>query len=253
VRGVIDLHCHLLPGLDDGPSTIAESIEMARAALDSGTQTMVATPHIDLHWGVRPAVISERAALLREALEQEAIGLEVLTGGEVALTRMADLSALELDELRLGAGPYLLIEAPLSPAAGDFDSLLMRICARGERVLLAHPERSPLFQREPERLVRVLGEGALCSLTAGSLTGQFGEHVRRFTLEILRGELAHNVVSDSHDHMRRPPGLRAAFHAAQLELPGIATQVEWFTQLAPAAILAGAPLPPKPALNAARP
>jgi protein-tyrosine phosphatase len=245
---VIDLHCHLLPGLDDGPASLAESVEMARGAVDSGTSVMVATPHIDHHWGVAPAEVPRRAALLSEALRSDGIELEVLTGGEIALSRMADLTAEELDGLRLGSGPYLLIEAPLEQAAGDFDMLLARIRGRGEEILLAHPERSPLFQREPERLMRLVQEGVLCSVTAGSITGRFGASVRELTLELLRAELVHNVASDSHDPERRPPGLGEALRAAELAIDGVAGQAAWLTRLAPAAIITGQPLPPKPAL-----
>jgi protein-tyrosine phosphatase len=245
---VIDLHCHLLPGLDDGPETLSGALEMARAAVATGTTVMVATPHIDEHWGVRPMQVAERAATLVGALDQEGIELEVLTGGELDLTRMANLTSEELDTVRLGKGPYLLIEAPLSPSADGFDMVVERIHARGESILLAHPERSPLFQRHPERLVRLVQRGVLCSITAGSIVGRFGESVRAFTLELLRGGLAHDIASDSHDHLRRPPGIGEALLAAEAQIAGVAGQLDWFTRLAPAAMLAGEPLPAKPAL-----
>jgi protein-tyrosine phosphatase len=89
----------------------------------------------------------------------------------------------------------------------------------------------------------------LCSITAGSIDGRFGQAVRSFTLEILREGLAHDVASDSHDATRRPPGLAAAVGRAEPDLPGLAAQAEWLTHLAPAAILAGAPLPPRPQLS----
>jgi protein-tyrosine phosphatase len=246
---VIDLHCHLLPGLDDGPPDIAGSLAMARAAVASGTTTMVATPHIDHRWNVRPREIARRASIVATALESEGIALELLTGGELDLSRLADLSAAELDELRLGNGPYLLVESSLSPTAGDFDMLILRIHERGEPILLAHPERSPLFQREPERLRQLVDAGVLCSITAGSIDGRFGQAVRSFTLDILREGLAHDVASDSHDAARRPPGIAAALGRAEPDLPGLAAQVGWLTELAPAAILAGAPLPPRPQLS----
>jgi protein-tyrosine phosphatase len=246
---VIDLHCHLLPALDDGPSDMAGSLEMARAAVASGTTTMVATPHIDSRWNVRPREIARRAAIVAAALESEGIALELLTGGELDLSRLADLTADERDEMRLGNGPYLLLESSLSPTAGDFDMLILRIHQRGEPILLAHPERSPLFQREPERLRHLVDAGVLCSITAGSIDGRFGQAVRTFTLQILREGLAHDVASDSHDAARRPPGLAAALGRAEPDLPGLAAQVDWLTQLAPSAILAGAPLPPRPTLG----
>jgi protein-tyrosine phosphatase len=246
---MVDLHCHVLPGLDDGPASVELSLRLARMASDLGTTTIVATPHIDHRWSVRPADIPRRAAVLREALEQEDIDLEILTGAEIALSRLADLSAEELDSVRLGDGPYLLLESPLSPSEGAFDTLMLKIRERGEQILLAHPERCPLFQREPERLVRCVEAGMLCSISAGAMRGEFGRDVRRFTAELLREELVHDIASDSHDHVRRPPGLESAIVAFEDEIPGIRGQAEWLTELAPAAILAGQPLPPKPPLN----
>jgi protein-tyrosine phosphatase len=225
-----------------------DALAMARIAAASGTTTLVATPHIDLHWNVRATDVRQRTAVLARALRDEGLTLDILTGGEIDLSRLADLSPAEVDELCLGNGPYLLLECPLSTTAGDFDMLLLRIHERGQPILLAHPERSPLFQREPERLQRLVEAGLLCSITAGSIRGQFGEHVRRFTLDILREGLAHDVASDCHDDLRRPPGLADVLRDAEPEIPGIGGQSEWLTRLAPAAILAGEPLPPRPAL-----
>ena len=243
---MIDLHCHLLPGLDDGPGSMDGSLAMARAAVASGTTMMVATPHVDHQWHVKLQEIPRRAAALAQVLASEGIDLDVRTGGEIALSRLADLTPGELDGLRLGDGPYLLLECPLSPGAGDFDMLLLNVHRRGEPILLAHPERAPLFQQEPERLHRLVEAGLLCSITAGSIRGQFGEHVRRFTIEILRWELAHDIASDSHDDRQRPPSLADALAQAEAELPGIGAPQNWLTSLAPAAILAGEPLPPRP-------
>ena len=126
----------------------------------------------------------------------------------------------------------------------------MRIASRGESIVLAHPERSPLFQQQPERLAALVDEGVLCSVTTGALRGDFGQLVRRFTIELLREGLVHDVASDAHDHLHRPPGLQGALEDVEAELPGIAAQREWLTNLAPAAILEGQPLPPRPALGA---
>jgi protein-tyrosine phosphatase len=225
------------------------ALATASAAAASGTRTLVATPHIDLHWNVDPIDVRRRAGLLVHELASEGIDLEIRTGGEIDLARLADLDRAELDAVRLGDGPYLLLESPLSPSAGDFDSLMLSIHARGQPILLAHPERSPLFQTEPERLIRLVDAGLLCSVTAGSLRGQFGEHVRQFTLEMLREELVHDVASDCHDPVRRPPGLGDALDDAAREIPGLDSQTEWLTRLAPAAILAGEQLPPKPGIR----
>jgi protein-tyrosine phosphatase len=250
---VIDLHCHVLPGIDDGPGSMPEALAMAAVAAAAGSTTLVATPHIDNHWRVRPEHVSERAAALNSALRAEGIEVHVITGGEIAISRLADLSPEQLHMLRLGGGPYLLLECPLSPGAGDFDLLLRRIQARGESIVLAHPERAPLFQQEPERLVRLVDEGFLCSICTGSLRGDFGGLVRSFTLEILREGLVHDLASDAHDHLLRHPDLGRALLDAEQVLPGISAQQEWLTNEAPAAILAGVPLPPRPHLSYSTP
>jgi protein-tyrosine phosphatase len=246
---VIDLHCHVLPGLDDGPRGLQDALATARVAVASGTATLVATPHIDHHWNVDPIDVRRRAGILAQELGSEGIDLDIRTGGEIDLSRLADLDPREIDAVRLGDGPYLLLECPHSPSAGDFDALMLSIHARGQPIVLAHPERSPLFQSEPERLIRLVDAGLLCSVTAGSLRGQFGEQVRQLTLEMLREGLVHDVASDCHDPVRRPPGLSEALEDAGREIPGLDGQSEWLTRLAPAAILAGDPLPPRPSMR----
>jgi protein-tyrosine phosphatase len=245
---MIDLHSHILPGLDDGPATMAGSLELARAAVGAGTRTILATPHINDDAGIEPARIAAGLEELRAALDEADIPLEVLAGGEIAVWRLIDLDDQELRALALGGGPYLLVESPFSPVVGDFEPMVLDLHARGHRVLLAHPERCPAFQRDPTRLERLAGAGALVQITAGSMTGDFGSTVRRFTVSILREGIAHVVASDAHDHVRRPPGLRAGFPALERELPGIGEQARYLTELVPRAVLDGAPLPTRPPL-----
>ena len=146
---VIDLHCHLLPGLDDGPTSMPEAFAMARVAAASGTTTIVATPHIDHRWGVRPHDLPRRGAALADALREEGIELELRTSGEIAISRLADLSGEELDSLRLGDGRYLLVESPMNPADADFDVLLLKVQERGESIVLAHRSAARSFSDSP--------------------------------------------------------------------------------------------------------
>lgn len=245
---MIDLHTHVLPGIDDGPETIEESLEIARAALAAGTRTLVATPHINRTYDVDPPRVREAADRLRDRLAREGSELELLTGGEISIGRLPRLGEEELDALRLGDGPYLLIEAPLTSGAWQLPEIVERLRGEGYGVLLAHPERCPGFHRDQALLRALLAKGALCSITAGALTGQFGRAVHRYALALLRDELVHNVASDTHDVYRRPPDLRTPLAAAAGELPGLDGQARWLTDGAPAAILAGEPLPPRPAL-----
>ena len=245
---MIDLHSHILPGLDDGPRTLEGSLDLARAAVADGTRTILATPHVNDDHSIDAPRVAAGLAVLRPALADAEIPLEVLPGGEIAIWRLADLDDPALRGLALGGGPYLLVESPFSPVVGDFEPIVLDLLMRGHRVLLAHPERCPAFQRDPARLGRLVDSGVLVQVTAGSMTGAFGTTVRRFTASLLREGHVHVVASDAHDAVRRPPGLTAGFAALERELPGLGDQQAWLTEGVPRAILEGEPLPERPPL-----
>jgi protein-tyrosine phosphatase len=250
---MIDLHTHILPGLDDGPETLEGSLALARAATAAGTTKIVATPHINRHYGeINPPRIRRAVEELRVHLNDAGIALELLCGGEISTGRLPSLQREELEALRLGEGLHLLLEAPLGPGLGTLPSATLRLRAEGHGVLLAHPERSPGFQRDPSALRRLLERGALCSITASSLAGRFGETARRFSLLLLREGLVHDIASDTHDTTRRPPNMRAGLADAAAELSGVEELWRWLTEDAPSAIIRGAPLPPRPPLPGSR-
>ena len=243
---MIDLHAHPLPGLDDGPRDVEQALALARAAAAQGTRTMAATPHIDLRWRVDPSRVPVAVEALNAQLDAAGVDLEIVQGGEIASERLPGLSPADRDAVRLGGGPYLLIECPHAATGQSFAMTVFALIAKGERVLLAHPERSPVFHADTESLERLVQAGALSSITAGSLTGRFGETVRRFTLRLVSDGLVHAVTSDAHDDVRRPPALASALESADRSLPGLADQASWYVHDAPAAILAGDPIPVRP-------
>jgi protein-tyrosine phosphatase len=239
---MIDLHTHVLPGIDDGPETIEGSVELARAAFAAGARTLVATPHVSWTYPNDPNTIGERVEELRARLDVEGIPLDVRAGAEIAMTRLIDMRSEELSPLHLGSGGWLLVEPPFSPTVTGLESLIFELQARGHGVLLAHPERCPAFHREPEMLRELVSEGVLMSVTAGSLVGRFGGEVRRFALKMAREKLIHNVTSDAHDTIRRPPGV-----TMELRKGGLEPLEGWLTEEVPAAILSlGTPIPPRP-------
>lgn len=244
----VDLHAHVLPGVDDGPATLEGALDLARATVAAGTGRIVATPHVNEDRFIAPEAIGPAVDEHNRHLRDAGIDLEVEAGGEIALSRLLDLSEAELGALSLGDGPYLLLECPFAMVAGNFEPLIYDAQARGHRVLLAHPERCPSFQRDPERLVRLVDGGCLVQLTAGALRGAFGTRTRDFAHRLLRGELVHALASDAHDGVRRPPGLGDALAHAERAVPGIGEREEWLTELVPAAILAGDPVPTPPPL-----
>jgi protein-tyrosine phosphatase len=239
---MIDLHCHVLPGIDDGPETIEGSLELARTAVAAGIATLVATPHVNSRTPNDSATIARLVRELNARLVDEQLALEILPGAEIAVSRIPEIEPEELSRLRLGGGPWLLVEPPFTTIAVGLEGMLLDLLRKGHRVVLAHPERCPALQRDRQLVPELVELGILMSITAGSLTGRFGGEVRRYALELAHAGLIHNVTSDAHDSVNRPPGL-----AADLEQAGLADLREWLTQLVPAAILSGGEIPPRPA------
>jgi protein-tyrosine phosphatase len=250
---VIDLHCHILPGLDDGPSNLDFSLSMARVAVAAGTQMIVATPHIRADFNVDPNEIEPRVDLFNDRLQRERLPLRVLPGAEIGWATASDLDDVQLARLSLGTGKRVLLESPYGRKPVDLEGIIAGLAQRGFQAVLAHPERCPLFQRDIERLRAIVDKGTLCSITAGSMLGKFGETVRVFTAQMLREGLVHDVASDAHDHIHRPPGLVEGFDRMKDEIPGIERYTAWYTVTSPVAILAGNPLPKGPDFQPAPP
>jgi protein-tyrosine phosphatase len=226
---------------------------MARAAVEAGTQLIVATPHIRADFDVDPTEIEPRVDLFNDRLQRERMPLRVLPGAEIGWASASDLDDIQLARLSLGSGGRVLLESPYGKKPVDLEGIIAGLAARGFQAVLAHPERCPLFQRDPARLRKLVAGGTLCSITAGSMQGSFGDTVRTFTIEMLRDGLVHDVASDAHDHIHRPPALVDGFEDVKAELPGIERHAAWYTVTSPVAILAGNPIPKAPEISAPAP
>jgi protein-tyrosine phosphatase len=250
---MIDLHCHVLPGIDDGPATFEGSLALARSAAAGGIGVLVATPHVNWRYRNDAQTIAALVAEINERIAAAGIEtaagdrLEVRAGAEIALTLAGETEPAELRRLTLGGGEWLLVEPPFSPVAPNLDVALLNIQRSGYRIVLAHPERCPAFHRDPEAVRRLVQAGALTSVTAGSLVGRFGGEARRFALTLARDGLLHNVASDAHDELQRPPAI-----ARELEQAGLGPLADWLTQAIPAAILDGGEIPPRPTVATQR-
>ena len=170
VRGYVDLHAHVLPGIDDGPADADGALAMLRAAAAAGIGTIAVTPHLRSDFpDVRVTELAPRAQQLREAGEMAGIDIRIISGAEVSL-----VWALEASDEQLALATYdqrgtdLLIETPTFNVIG-LESLLYRLRAKGLRVTLAHPERSVDFQRDPARLVELVRQGVLLQVNAETL------------------------------------------------------------------------------------
>jgi protein-tyrosine phosphatase len=239
---MVDLHSHILPGLDDGPRTLEEAIAVCRAAFEDGTRTLVATPHVNGQYpAVTAAAIVEGAAALNRALRSAGLEVSVRTGAEVALSRVGELSELELDLLALGGGRYVLLELPWTSAASGALAALRAFAGRGYGIVLAHPERSPILQRDG-LVAELVESGMLCCLDAGSLADGADRRTRTTAWRLLSEGLVHAIASDCHDAVKRPPRLRSTLERAGLS----DAQVDYFTRAGPEAILAGEAVAPPP-------
>lgn len=238
---MIDVHCHPLPGLDDGPATVEDAVALASAHVDAGVTKVIATPHLSWEYDVTAERIRSGVNALRGELDRHGITLGVEVGAEVAITVAIESSAEELSAVTLGGGGWLLLEAPLALHAPSFQEMIQQVQSRGFRIMLAHPERCPEIHRRPGILRDLVGIGVRTQITATSLTGAFGSRVRELCFDMISDCLVHNVASDAHDVEHRRPGLREEIACA-----GLSDAITWWTEEVPGAILAGEMTPAMP-------
>src|SRR5215218_663158 len=243
---MIDLHSHVLPSLDDGPPDLSGALALARAAVAAGTQVMAATPHIGLRYPVVHDELPGRIASLRARLADARIPLEIVGGGELAPSAAAELGDDQLRAITLGGGACVLLECPFTRAVGLMPALVAHLQSRGFRVLLAHPERSQEFLRDPAGLSALVDHGAMVQVTASAFRGDFGRTARRYALELLDAGLAHVVASDGHDARVRSPVMLPLVRDAVRRQGLPAAAIEYLTADAPRSLLEDAPLPPPP-------
>ena len=213
---MIDLHCHILPGLDDGPYRMEQSIEMARAAYMDGTHVIVATPH-NRDVVQRSSVLKAKALAtrLKRELEKRSVPLQALFGMENHLELDTPEQVERGAALPIEGTRFILIELPFEIYPFYTEDTLTKLFDMGLRPIVVHPERNEPIQRNPQLLADLVGRGALAQVTAGSLLGAFGETVREVSVELLRRGLVHVMASDGHDaHGDRAPILSAGVDAA---------------------------------------
>jgi protein-tyrosine phosphatase len=248
---VIDLHCHILPGVDDGALDLADSLGMARQAAGDGVRTICATPHIRHDHDVRIEEVAGKVEELNAALREEGIEVEVLAGGEVAETAVEGLGEEELERVSLGDGRWILLEPTPGPLGDSLARRVAHLAERGHRALIAHPERH-LSADVFERIAGLIADGALVQATADFFLREGGTGAGMRMLA--EAGLIHVLSSDAHSsHGGRPVHLAAAFEVLRA-LDGVAPHVEWMARQAPRAIVEGEDLnvPFAPSIPGAR-
>lgn len=209
---MVDLHAHILPGLDDGPTDMTEAVAMCRLAAEDGTTTMVATPHMlgGLYTVTREAVL-RGVQRLRKRLGAEGVPLKVEPGADVHLE--PDVCEL-LQRGRLvtvgDRGRYLMLELPQAVIPDRLSELRFSMQVAGLTPIISHPERNFEVQANPDVMRPFVESGTILQLTAASVVGDLGRRAERCAHQLLRARLAHVVASDAHSLRNRPPGLSRA-------------------------------------------
>lgn len=200
MAGMIDLHCHILAGIDDGPPALQQSIAMARIAAADGISKIAATPHIKntLH---SPDLIRKGAARLNAALAKLRIPVEIVPGAEV----YAPIDPLLLDGYTINKSRYILIEFPYTHLPKNAGSLLFKLAARGFRPIICHPERNPSVIRDPDLLLKLMDSNIRVQITAGSLSGSFGLREMECACYLLERGAVSFIATDAHSAKQRPP------------------------------------------------
>lgn len=200
---MIDIHSHVLFGLDDGARTLEDSLAMVRMAAAHGTTDLVATPHANLMFKFDPGQIAERIATLREAADG---ALRLYTGCDFHLSfdNIQDAIA-HPRKYTIHQQRYLLVEFSELLVFSNTGDIFARLRDAGMTPIVTHPERNGLLRQRIENIARWVDQGARVQLTAQSLTGGFGKRAQEFSRELLERGLVHVVASDGHDCERRPP------------------------------------------------
>jgi protein-tyrosine phosphatase len=210
-----EIHFHLLPDIDDGPSSMEESVALAAAAAAEGTRTIVTTPHVHRQFVSDPTILDDRISELRAALAAARVPIQVRRGGELDLGMVERLSDAQLEAIAHGpqGRRWVLLEAPLRGLEDDYTVGADELRERGFAVVVAHPERS--FNRTEAAWRAVeheLAAGSALQINAWSVAGLYGERVRSTALALLRRAPRAAVASDAHGGSRMP-ALRLALDA----------------------------------------
>lgn len=202
---MIDIHCHILPGVDDGAKHLEDSIAMAKQAISEGIHTIIATPHHKngRYNNPKNSVLADLTRL-NERIQQEQIPLTIIPGQEVRIHGEL-IEGYQQDEILTltGTSRYLFVELPTNHIPRYTEQILFDIQMRDLVPIIVHPERNTALQEQPERLYHFVQNGALTQITAGSLTGKFGTKIKKFTNEIIEHNLTHFVASDAHNTKSR--------------------------------------------------
>ncbi|RBW68893.1 tyrosine-protein phosphatase [Bacillus taeanensis] len=210
---MIDIHCHILPGVDDGAQHEAASVDMAKAAAAQGITHIIATPHHkNREWDNDKSSILQAVSHLNKLLQEQQIPLTVLPGQETRIygEMVADYAAGKLLTLN-DTGKYIFVEFPSNHVPRYTNQLLFDLQLKGLTPIIVHPERNTEIIEHPDVLYKFVKDGALTQVTASSVTGDLGKKIQKFSNQLIEHRLTHFVASDAHNTSTRPFRLRGSY------------------------------------------
>lgn len=223
-----DIHCHILPGVDDGAEKVEQSVEMARMAWQSGVHTIIATPHCNLPGetgNYRSGAMTRRFNTLQKAVDEAGIPVKILPGAEVLGTPQVPQLLDEKKLITLAGSRYLLVEFFFDEHLSQMDFLLEAIAARGYVPVIAHPERYEAVQQAPHVVARWFHHGYVIQLNKGSILGRLGRRTETCAHWLLTRGLAHVVASDAHSDQYRTPHMSQLVRLLEAEYGGPYTDI----------------------------
>lgn len=212
---MIDVHSHIIPGIDDGARTMEMALEMATQTVEAGVTHLICTPHI--HWGTfdnDQEIIEAGFNSLQQAVEENGIPLSLSWAGEVRVNEMVPVWFRQSKLPFLGnhgGKQVLLLEMPHSNMPAGLDQLFRWLHNEGVQPLIPHPERNRDIWKRPEKIQWLRNQGCLLQVTAGAFIGRFGEHVEKIAFDMLKDNQIDMIASDMHDTKRRPNDMGAAY------------------------------------------
>ncbi|HLS10217.1 tyrosine-protein phosphatase [Lentibacillus sp.] len=210
---MIDIHCHILPGIDDGAQTINDTLDMAKAAVDQGIHHIVATPHHrnGKYDNIKTDIL-KYTSILNDKLAEEDIQLTILPGQETRIN--GDMvEGLEQGEiLPINENTkYVFVEFPSGHIPRYAKQLLFDIQLKGYMPVIVHPERNKEIMEDPDKLYRMVEKGVLSQVTASSVCGKFGKKIQKFSHQLIETNLTHFIASDAHNTSTRGFYLKDAY------------------------------------------
>jgi len=204
---MIDLHSHILPGVDDGPKSLDESLGLAEAYANAGFKQIVATPHwiSGTAWTPTPQDIQQKVSVFKQALKDHQLDITISQGMEIAFDIDIDSLFEQKKILSLAGGPYVLIESPFQRFPMGWEQIFFRIISKGFIIILAHPERCDQLIGDPSFTENIIGTGVYIQVNCDSFLGGYGKYIQKTAVTLAEKGHIHCLATDSHDAVHRRP------------------------------------------------